>query len=55
MKIAIAILVGLFAALCLGMAMSGDNPDAKAIAGIFYIPAAIFGLIDAVLWLWVFL
>jgi hypothetical protein len=43
-----------FALIALGffwLAHAGDNSDARALAGIFYIPAGIFGAIDVLLWI----
>jgi formate/nitrite transporter FocA (FNT family) len=46
------IFAGIFLALTLLfllLAQAGDNPDAKALATLFYLPAFICGLIDAAL------
>lgn len=41
----------ILAVICVGLAQAGDNPDARAIAGIFYIPAIGLGAFGVVLWL----
>lgn len=41
--------------LCVLLAQAGDNADARALATLAYIPAGVFGAIDIVLWLIVWL
>jgi len=59
MKVIGFIVIGLLTVatlLCLLGAQGGDNVDARATAGLLYIPAIIFGVIDAsvifAMWAW---
>lgn len=50
MKLFLDILMVVFTVLtivCLGVAQMGDNQDAKALAGMSYLPAMLFGALDA--------
>lgn len=50
-----AVILLLLTVGCVFVAHTGDNSDARALAGIFYLPAIAFGVIDGALWLIVFL
>lgn len=47
MKYLPAIIFGLMALGCVALARSGDNTDARALAGIFYVPAVVLALMTA--------
>jgi len=49
--IVLMVLLSIATALCLVATQAGDNSDARATAGIFYIPAIVFGVLDAIVFL----